>query len=152
MIPARARVGQQPAAAPSALQTTICQVDRATSGRIDQLAKRLRAQLGVSAQRLPRAAMLRALIVRGLAGAEPEGILIAPTQPRFITRYELLLRPIEIDRVDRFRAARWSRSTQPPVERLLGALVRRAIPLAELDASFAREALASLLVPAKEKP
>lgn len=130
---------------------TICQVDRAVAGRIDRLAKRLRAQLGVSVQLLPRAAMLRALLLRGLDTAEPQGLLIPSTPPRFATRYEFALTAIEIDRVERFRASRWSRSTHPPMERLLGALARRALPLAELDVGFAKEALASLLLPAKAK-
>jgi hypothetical protein len=127
----------------------ICQVESEAAGRIDRLVKRMRSQLGVSASHLPRAAMLRALIVRGLEGAEPQGLLISSTfkHARFAARFELVLTEIEIDRVDRFRAARWSRSTQPPVERLLGALVRRALPLAELEPSFAQEALTSRLPP-----
>jgi hypothetical protein len=132
---------------------TICQVECDVAGRIDRLVKRLRAQLGVSALWLPRAALLRALILRGLDSTEPQGLLISSTfKPRFAARFELILNEIEIDRVDRFRAARWSRSTQPPAERLLGALVRRALPLAELEPSFAQEALTSRLPPKEATP
>lgn len=134
-------------------ERTICQVEREIAGRIDRLVKRLRAQLGVSVVHLPRAALLRALILRGLEGAEPQGLLISSSfKPRFAARFDLILTEIEIDRVDRFRAARWSRSTQPPVERLLGALVRRALPLAELEPSFAQEALTSRLPPKEATP
>lgn len=133
---------------------TVCQLESDSAGRIDRPVKRLRAQLGVSALHLPRAALLRALILRGLEGAEPQGLLISSNSrpSRFAARLELMLTEIEIDRVDRFRAARWSRSTQPAAERLLGALVRRALPLAELEPGFAQEALMSRLPPRAVTP
>jgi len=123
---------------------TVCQLERGEVARIYKLAAEVRAQLGASPHKVPRAAVLRALLVTGLDIAEARGIAPAPLQGLTV-RVQYVLGPVELDRLARFRGARWSRSTEPPPEKLQGALVRLALPSAETSESFAREVFAALL-------
>jgi hypothetical protein len=130
----------------------VCQVESDAGGRVLQLWQRLREHLGESPRELPRAAVLRALLIRGFEAAEHRGVPVPIRQPRLIVRYECLITGLEFDRLVRFRRARWASGFRPPIERLLGALVRCALPLAELDARFAVDVLCSRLPRAKGRP
>ncbi len=123
---------------------TFCRLDRGEVARIDKLAAEVRMQLGASPHKVPRAAVLRALLLNGLDIAEARGIAPAPLQG-FAVRVQYVLGAVELDRLARFRRARWSRSTEPPTEKLQGAIVRLALPSAETSESFAREVFAALL-------
>jgi hypothetical protein len=127
---------------------TFCRLDRGEVARIDKLAERVRAQLGASPHKISRAAVLRALLLNGLDIAEARGIAPAPFQGLAV-RVQYVLGAVELDRLARFRRARWSRSTDPPTEKLQGAIVRLALPGAETSESFASEVFAALLPRAK---
>lgn len=127
---------------------TFCRLDRGEVARIDLLAGRVRAQLGASPHKVPRAALLRALLLNGLDIAEARGLAPAPLHGLAV-RVQYVLGAVELDRLARFRRARWSRSTEPPTEKLQGAIVRLALPGAETSESFAREVFAALLPRAK---
>jgi hypothetical protein len=123
---------------------TFCRLERGEVLRIDQLAGSVRAQLGETPHKVPRAAVLRALLLNGLDIAEARGIAPAPLHGLAV-RVQYVLGAVELDRLARFRLARWSRSTAPPTEKLQGAIVRLALPGAETSESFAREVFAALL-------
>ena len=130
---------------------TVCCVDRPDAARIDLLAQRVRAELGASPSRIPRAAVLRALLLVGLETAEPGGLAL-PHLGYFAVRYQYVVTAKELDRLERFRSARWSLVVRPPPERLQGALVRRGLEHAEYREHFAREVLSSRLPRAKVQP
>lgn len=124
-----------------AMQIAICVLARGDVGRVDQLADRVRAQVEQSRARISRAAVLRALLLNGLELAEARGIAPVPIHGDAL-RLSYALDPIDLDRVERFRLAHWSTSTQPSLERLHGALVRLALPISETR-KFARRVLAA---------
>jgi hypothetical protein len=129
---------------------TVCRVDRTDAARIDLLAQRVRTELRESPRGIPRAAMLRALLLLGLETAESRG-LAPPPLGHFSVRLEYIITAQELDRLERFRSARWSLTVRPPAERLQGAIVRLALELAESRESFAREVLSARLPRTKEQ-
>jgi hypothetical protein len=115
----------------------ICYLARADVPRIERLAVRVRLQLQESPERVSQAAVLRALLLKGLDLAEAAGLALAAIEGD-ASRLEYLVRPIEFDRLELFRQAHWLPSKQPSLERLQGAFIRLALPLAETSQSFAR--------------
>lgn len=123
---------------------TACRVSQAVAQRIDQLAQKVRAELGESPNTIPRALVLRALLLLGLELAEPRGLAVPPLGA-FTVRYDYRITAAELDRVERFRSARWLVTLRPMPQQLQGALVQLALEHAEMRASFAHEVLSSRL-------
>jgi hypothetical protein len=123
---------------------TACRVDQAVARRIDLLAQKVRTELGESPNTIPRAVVLRALLILGLDLAEPRGLAV-PALGKFSLRYDYRVSAADQERLDRFRSARWLVTLRPMPQQLQGALVQLALEHAEARASFAREVLSSRL-------
>lgn len=146
---ARSRLAHAPPPAVIAVDArapvmTACRVDQAVARRIDLLAQKVRAELGESPNTIPRAIVLRALLLLGLDLAEPRGLTVPPLG-KFALRYDYRVSAAELDRVERFRSARWLVTLRPMPQQLQGALVQLGLEHAEMRASFAREVLSSRL-------
>ena len=115
-----------------------CQVSREEAHRIDQLRTRVRAQLQASAHEIPRAAVLRALLLKGLAPVDPRGFELAPLHSSPV-RFEYLLTAPDLELLERFHEQRWSLSRRPSLERVHGTIIGLALRRAEDKEGFAAE-------------
>ncbi len=123
---------------------TACRVGQAVAQRVDRLAQKVRAELQESPTTIPRAVVLRALLLVGLDLAEPRGLAVPPLG-KFTLRYDYRVSAADQDRLERFRASRWLVTRRPMPQQLQGALVQLGLEHAEMRASFARAVLSSRL-------
>jgi hypothetical protein len=128
-----------------------CRISRLYVTRLDALATRAREEIGARAGRVPRADLLRALILPGLDLAIQQ--VHAPAiSEGFEVRLPYDLTPQELDRLEHYRRSVWSyAATRPAREKAHGALVRLALLVAETKESFLTDTLVPLLLLAKEE-
>jgi hypothetical protein len=115
-----------------------CQVSREEARRIDQLWAQVRAQLQASAHEIPRAAVLRALLLKGLTPVDRQVFELAPLHSSPV-RFEYLLTAPDLDHLERFHEQRWSLSRRPSLERIHGTIIGLALRRAEGKEDFAAE-------------
>jgi hypothetical protein len=115
-----------------------CQVSREEARRIEQLWRQVRAQLQASAYEIPRAAVLRALLLNGLAPVEQRGFELAPLHSSPV-RFEYLLTAPDLDHLERFHEERWPLARRPSLERVHGTIIGLALRRAEGKEGFAAE-------------
>lgn len=128
-----------------------CRIGRLYVKRLDALATRTREQIGASAGRVPRADLLRALILPGLDLAIQQAHAPAISDG-FEVRLPYELTPQELDRLEHYRRSVWSYSaTRPAREKAHGALVRLALLVAETEESFLMDTLVPLLLLARDR-
>lgn len=128
-----------------------CRIGRLYVKRLDALAARARDQMGARAGRVPRAYLLRALILPGLDLAIQQAHAPAISEG-FEVRLPYELTPQELDRLEHYRRSMWSYSaTRPAREKAHGALVRLGLLVAETKESFMTDTLVPLLLFAREQ-
>jgi hypothetical protein len=115
-----------------------CQVSREEARRIDQLWIEVRTQLQASAYEIPRAAVLRALLVKGLVPVDRRGFELAPLHSSPV-RFEYLLTAPDLEHLERFHGQRGSLSRRPSLERVHGTIIGLALGRAEGTDGFAAE-------------
>jgi hypothetical protein len=115
-----------------------CQVSREEARRIEQLWRQVRAQLQASAYEIPRAAVLRALLLKGLAPVEQRGFELAPLHSSPV-RFEYLLTALDLEHLERFHEERWPLARRPSLERVHGTIIGLSLRRAEDTEDFAAE-------------
>lgn len=115
-----------------------CQVSREEARRINQLWMQVRAQLQASAHEIPRAAVLRALLFKGLALVAVRGFELAPLHSS-PARFEYLLTASDLEHLERFNEQRGSLSRRLSLERVHGTIVGVALRCAEGTEAFAAD-------------
>ncbi len=115
-----------------------CQVSCEEARRINQLWVQVRAQLQASAHEIPRAAVLRALLLKGLVPVDLRGFELAPLYSSPV-RFEYLLTAPDLEQLEIFHKQRWSLSRRPSLERVHGTIIGLALRRAESMEGFAAE-------------
>ncbi len=115
-----------------------CQVSREEARRIDQLWIEVRTQLQASAYEIPRAAVMRALLLKGLVPIDRRKYELAPLHSSPV-RFEYLLTAPDLEHLERFHEQRWSLSRRPSLERVHGTIIGLALRRAEGKEGFAAE-------------
>ncbi len=115
-----------------------CQVSRDEARRIDQLWVQVRAQLQASPHEISRAAVLRALLLKGIAPVELRGFELAPLHSSPV-RFEYLLTALDLEQLERFHEERWPLARRPSLERVHGTIIGLSLRRAEEKEDFAAE-------------